>query len=82
MWINSKEDKIMRTQKTFKGLTGKELLTLKINDDFMAEINGAMVEIVPRTLPFSNQAEISSYEDATHVTVQTRFMDSSILVKI
>jgi hypothetical protein len=66
----------------FKGLTGAQLLELKVNDDLTADIGGERINIVPRTMPFANQAEISSYDEATHVTVQSRFMSRPLLVRV
>jgi len=72
----------MKTVKTFKGLTGANLLDLVKDDGVAVNINGENAILTPCTLPFSNRGEISTIEEATHVAVRTRFMDYDILVKV
>lgn len=72
----------MQIVNNFKGLTGSELLTHVSDADSIVDLNGEMTSIIPRTLPFANQAEISTIDEATHVGVRTRFMDNETLVKI
>ncbi len=72
----------MKIVKTFKNLSGKDLLALITNDGSTVDVAGEMTMLVPCTLPFCNCGEISSADVATHVSVNTRFMDRSILVKI
>jgi len=72
----------MQITNLFKGYTGKELLGLVDWNGEATLIGDEMTQLIPCTMPFANQAEISTIDEATHVSCQTRFMDRSILVRI
>ena len=72
----------MKIYNTFCKLTGKELINMITDDGSATEIDGGMVILTPRTLPFANQAEIASAEQASHVGVRKRYADNEILIKI
>lgn len=72
----------MQIKTTYKGLTGKELLSYVSDSDSTVNVQGEMLEIIPRTLPFANQAEIATNDEATHVSVQGRFDSRAVLVRI
>ena len=72
----------MRIINKFKGLTGTELLTFVSDQDSIVNVRGEMMSVITLTLPFCNQAEIASIDEATHVSVQTRFMSNTTLVRV
>ena len=72
----------MKIVNTYANLTGKQLLDLVTDDGSAVEINGNMVLLTPRTLPFCNQAEISSIDDADYVAVRTRWSNTETLVRV
>lgn len=71
----------MKTQKTYCGLTGRQLLEMVTNDGGAVEINGEGHLLTPRVITFSNVAEISTNEDAEFIGVESRAMPE-ILVSI
>jgi len=72
----------MKINKTFGEMTGVELIKLVNSNAKPVLLNGENTIILPYTIPFSNQAQISTVEEATHVTCQTRWMDRPELVVI
>jgi hypothetical protein len=80
-WLLTMKVTIRLIHNKFKGLTGQQLLELDVNKDLMADIDGELMSVIPRTLPH-NCTEIASYDTATHVGVKTRFMHLEQLIKI
>ena len=69
--------------KSYKTLTGKELLEAIPNDLSSVKIDGEPTRLMPCTLSFfSERVEISSLEDAMYVRVETLDMPSPILVSV
>ncbi len=65
------------------GLSGRQLLAYVGDKTDIVCLPGHLdtVSLIPCTLPFANQAEISTIEDATFIAVKSRFGDS-VLVRI
>ncbi len=73
----------MKTQDTFKGLTGKQLLDMIPADKLgYTEIDGINFALTPRRFEFNNRVVICSNDEAQVVGVQSRFMKKEILVRI
>jgi hypothetical protein len=72
----------MQIKTTYKGLTGKELLSYVSDNGSAVNVQGMALVIIPRTLPFANQAVIATNDEATHVSVQGRFDNKAVLVRI
>jgi hypothetical protein len=70
----------MKTVKTYKNLSGKELLNMARYDGGAVTIDGESTLILPMEITFANKAEISSKDSADCVLVETRWMPQSILV--
>ena len=60
----------MTPRKSYAGFTGLELLSLVTNDCSPVVINFESVVLIPRTMPFSNRAEIASVYSADYIGVQ------------
>jgi hypothetical protein len=73
----------MKSQTTFNGLTGKQLLAMIPADNIgTVEINGENFILTPRKFEFTNRVVVCSNEDAEVVGVLDRFSNKEILVKI
>jgi len=70
----------MKITNTYKGYTGAELLAMTHDDNPMVDVDGTILQVLPGTLPFVNRWEISSVDDATHVSVKSRF--DTVIVRI
>ena len=62
----------MTPRKSYAGFTGLELLSLVTNDCSPVVINFESVVLIPRTMPFSNRAEIAEVFAKSKVTGETQ----------
>jgi hypothetical protein len=73
----------MKTQKTFNGYTGKQLLDMIPQDNLgHLDIGGENVILTPRKFEFSNRVVVSGNDDAEVVGVLDRFSSTEILVRV
>lgn len=70
----------MNIRKTYNGYTGKELLAMVSPNGDAVDLAGETAILIPRILPFANQAQIAEPEDADYVSVETR--TKKVLVRI
>lgn len=73
----------MKTQATFNGFTGKQLLAMMPADNVgTVEINGVNCLLTPRKFEFTNRVVVCNNEAAEAVGVLDRFSKKEILVKL
>lgn len=72
----------MRILNTWCGLSGLNLLGRVSETGDAVDVNGQLLMLVPRTLPFSNRAEISTADEATFVGVRSAYSKGETLVRV
>lgn len=72
----------MKIVNAYNGKSGAELLTYVGNNDSIVNVDGTMLQLIPCTLPFANQAQISTNDEADFISIRNRFSSRAVLVRI